>query len=613
MFKSQNNSSFSLDWINQIPSSIVIIDTDFKLISASPRWQANFELNLNDIEGKYFLDLFPELSQDLMSRLKYSLEGLRDIKFKYNAKNCKYSSKDSVWHLNPWKDGYGNIIGVIIKVESISKTQELEIELNKTKLILNQKSSVAKIGSWDYDVQNETLNWTSIVNKIYGLSSDFKPTLENSINFYVEESQEIIKKLVSDAINSGKPWNEKLQLKKSDGEVIWVNTIGRPKFKGSNCTRIIGTIQHIKNETKPNTEINDNILIEYPLFEKVPFGLAIVDFKNGNLLDVNEQFTKLTSFNKEHFIGHNFKKFIKDNIISKSAELKIQLEEHGSFKPVKFTYTNQKKHNINIKMTGTLVEGTSGIKSVLCTFENITSQTKLEKNLKNTIASAREKNEQLLNFAHMVSHNLKTHATNFSLLLNFLNDETGKNQRNKYMNMLFSASDNLSETIKGLREIVAVKSSINEEKKLLSLNESLFVVEQNVAGLLKETYGKIINEIPETTQVKALPAYLNSILTNCITNSIKYRSPDKKPIIILSIEESKNYTILSVEDNGLGIDLEKYGNQLFGLYKTFHRNKDSRGIGLYITKNQMEAMNGNITVESKPNEGTTFRFHFNKK
>ncbi|WP_324025697.1 PAS domain-containing protein [Maribacter sp. BPC-D8] len=613
MFKSQNSSSFSLDWINQIPSSIVIIDTDFKLISASPRWQANFELDLNDIEGKLFLDLFPELSQDLKSRLKYSLEGLRDIKFKYNAKDCQYSSKDSIWHLNPWKDGYGNIIGVIIKVEPISKTQEIEIELNKTKRILNQKSSVAKIGSWEFDVLKEELHWTPVVNKIYGLPSEFKPSLEQAIGFYAEASREVIKKVVLEAINSGKPWNEKAQLKREDGTIISVNTIGRPKFKDGKCTRIIGTIQHIQNETKPITEVNENILIEYPLFEKVPFGLAIIDFTNGNLLDVNEQFTKLTSFNKEHFIGHNFKNFIKDNIISKSAELKTQLEEHGSFKPVKFTYTNQKKHNINIKMTGTLVEGTSGIKSILCTFENITSQTKLEKNLKNTIASAREKNEQLLNFAHMVSHNLKTHATNFSLLLNFLNDEAGKNQRNKYMNMLFSASDNLSETIKGLREIVAVKSSINEEKKLLSLNESLFVVEQNVAGLLKETHGKIINEIPETTQVKALPAYLNSILTNCITNSIKYRSHDKKPIIILSVEENKNYTILSIEDNGLGIDLDKYGNQLFGLYKTFHRNKDSRGIGLYITKNQMEAMKGNITVESKPNEGTTFRFHFNKK
>ncbi|SIR36055.1 PAS domain S-box protein [Maribacter ulvicola] len=614
MLKSKNSSSFSLDWINQIPSSIVIIDTDFKLISASPIWLTNFQLDLNTIKGNYFIDLFPQLSQELKARLKYSLDGLRDIKFKYNAKDCHYSSKDSIWHFNPWKDGYGNIIGVIIKVEPITKTQELEIELNKTKYILNEKSSIAKIGSWDYNIKNETLNWSPVVHKIFGVAADYKPTLEKAFNFYLEGNcRKTIKRSVNEAIESGKPWNEKLQLQQANGTIIWVNSIGRPKYSNGKCTRVIGTLQNITDTiaqptVKPVTQPN-----KYPLFEKVPFGLAIINFATGNILDVNDEFTKLTAYDKEHFLGLNFRTFINAHIKNKSVELKNQLKENGSFKSVKFVYTNQKRHNINIKMTGTLIEGLSGSKNILCTFENITSQIKLERNLKNTIASAREKNEQLLNFAHMVSHNLKTHATNFSLLLNFLNDETGKIQRSKYMNMLFSASDNLSETIKGLREIVAVKSSINEEKKSLSLNESLFVVEQNVAGLLKETNGKIINEIPETTTVKALPAYLNSILTNCITNSIKYRSEDKKPIIILSIEEEKNYTVLSVEDNGLGIDLEKYGDQVFGLYKTFHRNKESRGIGLYITKNQMEAMNGKITVESMPNQGATFKFYFNKK
>ena len=63
----------------------------------------------------------------------------------------------------------------------------------------------------------------------------------------------------------------------------------------------------------------------------------------------------------------------------------------------------------------------------------------------------------------MVSLNLKTHATNFTLLLNFLYKESGKIQRSKLMTMLFNPSDNLSETIKGLREIVEVKSNINEE------------------------------------------------------------------------------------------------------------------------------------------------------
>lgn len=615
MIRSKNSSSFSLDWIKQIPSSIVIVDTNFKLISASPRWEADFQLDLEPIKGKYFVDLFPELAQELKTRLKYSLDGLRDIKFKYNANKCKYASKDSIWHLNPWKDGYGNIIGVIIKIDPITKTQELELELHRTKLILNNKTTVAKIGSWELDTINNSLLWTPIVNKIYGLPANFEPTLETAIDFYEDESKKVIQKVVDEATTLGKPWNVKAQLIQKNGTVIWVNTIGRPKFKDGVCTRIIGTIQQVDEENKIEVKntILETELSEYPLFEKVPFGLAIIDFKNGKFLNVNEQFAKLSGFEKEYFINKNFKEFIGKTFLKKETDIVNQLKEKESFDPIDFTFINKLGHTLNLKVTGNLVNGLNNRTSILCTIQNITTQTQLEKKLKNTINAAKEKNEQLLNFAHMVSHNLKTHATNFSLLLNFLNDETGLVQRNKYMNMLFSASDNLSETIKGLREIVAVKSSINEEKKLLSLNESLFVVEQNVAGLLKETNGKIINEIPETTQVKALPAYLNSILTNCITNSIKYRCEEKKPIIILSVEEDKNYTILNVEDNGLGIDMEKYGDQIFGLYKTFHRNKDSRGIGLYITKNQMEAMNGKITVDSIPNQGTTFKFYFNKK
>ncbi|MEP2239890.1 MAG: PAS domain S-box protein [Maribacter sp.] len=615
MIRSKNSSSFSLDWIKQIPSSIVIIDTDFKLISASPRWEANFQLNLEQIEGKYFVDLFPELAQELKTRLKYSLDGLRDIKFKYNANECQYSSDDSIWHLNPWKDGYGNIIGVIIKIEPITKTQELELELNKTKLLLNNKTSVAKIGSFELDAINNSLLWTPIVNKIYGLPVDFHPTLETSIDFYTDESKEIIKKVVNEAITLGKPWNVKAQLRQKDGTIIWVNTIGRPKFKDGICTRIIGTIQQVDEENKIEVKktVLEAELSEYPLFEKVPLGLAIIDFNNGNFLNVNQQFIKLSGFEKEHFINKNFKEFIGKSFLNKEKDLVTQLKEKESFDSVKFTFSNKLNHTLNLKVSGNLVKGLNNKKSILCTIENITTQTKLEKKLKNTIIASREKNDQLLNFAHMVSHNLKTHATNFSLLLNFLNDEKGLTQRNKYMTMLFNASDNLSETIKGLREIVAVKSNLNNEKKLLPLNESVFIVEQNVAGLLKQTNGKIVNEIPDDVKVKALPAYLNSILTNCITNSIKYKCDNKPPIIILSTEENKDYTILSIEDNGLGIDLEKYGDQLFGLYKTFHRNKESRGIGLYITKNQMDAMNGKITVDSSPGQGTTFKFYFNKK
>ena len=110
-----------------------------------------------------------------------------------------------------------------------------------------------------------------------------------------------------------------------------------------------------------------------------------------------------------------------------------------------------------------------------------------------------------------------------------------------------------------------------------------------------------------------VPAYLDSVLMNFITNAVKYKDPERDPIVKLSLEQCDNYTVLSITDNGLGIDLERYGEKLFGMYKTFHDNPDARGIGLYITKNQVEAMNGKITVSSNPGKGTTFNIHFNEK
>ena len=70
-------------------------------------------------------------------------------------------------------------------------------------------------------------------------------------------------------------------------------------------------------------------------------------------------------------------------------------------------------------------------------------------------------------------------------------------------------------------------------------------------------------------------------------------------------ENDKNY--LEISDNGIGIDLVKNGNKIFGMYKTFSNNPASKGVGLFITKNQIEAMGGSITVKSEPNAGTIFK------
>ena len=143
------------------------------------------------------------------------------------------------------------------------------------------------------------------------------------------------------------------------------------------------------------------------------------------------------------------------------------------------------------------------------------------------------------------------------------------------------------------------------------LNETLAKVESNLAAFLKNNNAKIINKITDDVVINVIPAYLESILMNFITNGVKYKEPSRNPIITLTAAKTGKYTVVSIRDNGMGIDLKKYGDKLFGMYKTFHNHKDARGIGLYITKNQIEAMNGKVETKSKVGVGTTFNIYFN--
>ncbi|MGS0528198.1 ATP-binding protein [Zobellia nedashkovskayae] len=91
---------------------------------------------------------------------------------------------------------------------------------------------------------------------------------------------------------------------------------------------------------------------------------------------------------------------------------------------------------------------------------------------------------------------------------------------------------------------------------------------------------------------------------------MKYKSPERVPEIEITSKLDNGKIILSFKDNGLGIDLEKHGHKIFGLNKVFHNHPEAKGIGLFMTKTQIEAMGGKITVTSKVNEGTTFSVHF---
>ena len=215
-----------------------------------------------------------------------------------------------------------------------------------------------------------------------------------------------------------------------------------------------------------------------------------------------------------------------------------------------------------------------------------------------------EQNKRLLNFSYIVSHNLRSHTSNINSISTLLENENDESEREELISLLKKVSESLNETMYNLNEVINIQSNTHLNKEKLNLN--LYIT--NTINVLSEQIHiknvVINNSIEDTTLVHYNPAYLESILLNFISNAIKYSSPNRQPIIDISYNSS-NYE-LKIADNGLGIDLVKHGDTIFGMYKTFHKNSDSRGLGLFITKNQIEAMGGSIQVESEIDKGTTF-------
>ena len=104
--------------------------------------------------------------------------------------------------------------------------------------------------------------------------------------------------------------------------------------------------------------------------------------------------------------------------------------------------------------------------------------------------------------------------------------------------------------------------------------------------------------------------YIDSILSNLISNALKYKSPKRNPVISIKTERVNRDIILSVKDNGLGIDMKLAEKNLFKIRKVFHNHPDAKGFGLFLIKTQIDAMKGEIWVESEPDKGSTFFVKF---
>ena len=220
------------------------------------------------------------------------------------------------------------------------------------------------------------------------------------------------------------------------------------------------------------------------------------------------------------------------------------------------------------------------------------------------------KNEQLDEFTQIVSHNLRSPAGNIVSLTKFLQNAQHENEKQEILNLLKESGDIILGTLSELNEVLKIKQNKNIEKQELEFDKVLDKVKNMMNVHIAETGASIDFDFSNAPSILYPNIYLESILLNLLSNALKYRHPERLPHVKFLSRNINGNVILEVSDNGLGINLDRYGHQVFKLRKTFHRHPDSRGIGLFMIKNQIEAMGGKIKVNSVEGEGSTFVITF---
>lgn len=357
----------------------------------------------------------------------------------------------------------------------------------------------------------------------------------------------------------------------------------------------------------PKNNFPDTYQFLEKIFNNTYNGIVILNF-DGDWLKVNDSVCDLLGYSRNELFNMDVQNIIyrEDLGVHEEKYDQLLMGEIENYR-VEQRYFHKEGKILWLLVSVSLIRNQYGDPHhLIWQFSDITKRKQHEDKLKTMLQVAREQNERLTSFADIITHNLRAHSGNLMTLIDFIEDDIEPIVKNESFVMLKRAVGNLQETVSHLTEVAKIKEIAPSEIRALNLYEYAEKAIYNIAALAKNSNTDIINHIDDSLYVKGIPAYLDSIILNFLTNAIKYRSEKRLPKIRLTSEIQKDYIIFKVCDNGLGIDLEKYGDKLFHMYKTFHAHEEALGIGLFITKNHIESLGGKVIVTSEVDAGTEF-------
>ncbi|TRX41333.1 PAS domain-containing sensor histidine kinase [Flavobacterium restrictum] len=472
---------------------------------------------------------------------------------------------------------------------------------------------------WDWKIQEDYITWNKGIEVIFGYKKD--QVVENSTwwfdKIHPEDSIKMSVKLYSFIEQKTENWQDQYRFRCADNTYKYVLDRGfLLKDKDGKAIRMIGAIQDITKQKEEEqrlklletviTQAKDSIVITKAASKEQQIPLIVY---------VNPEFSNMSGYQYDEIIGVSPNIFIGPKSDMKEYEKLIKAidnKEECQIETISYK-KNRDEYWVRFSMIP-IYNSDNELSHWVSIQRDISDERKQEKEKEQLIRELTQNNKDLKQFSYITSHNLRAPLSNLTGLLNLLEDITIEDpELQEILNGFKKSTQLLNETISDLVKVIVIKDNLSIPKESISLKD-IFENTFNQLSYQIEFLKPIIKiNFNDVSFLYTNKAYIESILLNLLTNSIKYRSENKKIKIAINAKQIDNYIILTFKDNGIGIDLERNRDKVFGLYQRFHNYPDSKGLGLYLVKSQVESMGGTISIESEVNKGTIFSLTFKNK
>lgn len=513
-----------------------------------------------------------------------------------------------------------------IKIRSINQVSQIESQNIKLEKVsdnslaerMNLIQKMSKIGWWEihYDQDGEpignSVQWSDEMFRIYGyLPKEITATVELYYNHVHQEDLEDLNDYVFLTMMKRQTFTAQHRIYTKNGDLRHVSQHGEFIYnEDGELIKMVGITQDITERESKYQQLHNTKSKFQNILDKTDTGYILLDELlmvrsfNGSAATIlqNENEYKLEE-------GVNYLDLLpssRKKLFAKKILKALITNTHHSYET---SYLKDKGKIIWLKIRMFPALSEDGISSgIIVAIDDITDQKIKEKEKESITENLIQKNNDLEQFAYIVSHNLRAPLANIMGLADLLPTlHSSESLYKEYMAGLESSSNQLNEVILDLNEILRIRKNASGIPSDISFALCLEDVCKNLSTLISNNKAVIKYTPMENDKIRIIKTYLFSIVNNLVENSIKFRKHNHNPVIDISYIIENNNTIITIKDNGIGIDLNKNRSEVFKLYKRFNTEISGRGIGLYMVKSQVVALGGKIEISSIINEGSTFR------